>query len=205
MKQLIIIWSLILGCVAYAIMTNEEKTKLVLEANADAIAYEMNEWAEHYCDGAPECYPGTKEGVITGYNPLTFGHDLIEKIKYRFPPYNEKLPSITGNLLTYHAPDQEPIVRYLWEISHNKDFLYTVRSENGTLNPFRKSDLIGVNGYRDEGLCQLNRQYHIDFINSPDFQDWKKQADYCWKIYQARPTAFYGHYKRHQQSKYFNL
>ena len=189
----------ILGLLGSCDLKHTEINPVFKITKADDTEDEMNAW----CDNSPECYDQLMQEneLVKG---LHFGQNLIEQIIYRFPPYNEPL-TIFRKLLTYHAPDQEPIVQYLWQISHDKDFLYTVRAENGILDPFRQSILIGKNGYRDQGLCQLNRQYHSDFIDSKDFQDWKKQADYCWQVYQERPTAFYGYYQRHKEIKYFSL
>ena len=94
-------------------------------------------------------------------------------------------------------------MQYAYTISNSKDFLYTLYAENGTIDPQRRSMIIGKNGYYDYGLCQLNYQWHSAFIDSPDFDDWKKQVDYCWRVYQQRPTAFYGYYKRYNQSRHF--
>lgn len=102
MKKLLIMWALILGSILYAVSVNEEKTRIVLEANADAIAIEMNQWAEHYCDNAPECY-----GAPTSIPPLTFGHKLTEQIKYRFPPYDKPWTLLDLNKLAYAVSMQE--------------------------------------------------------------------------------------------------
>lgn len=72
------------------------------------------------------------------------------------------------------------------------------------MDHLRKSDIVGANGYSDFGLCQLNRQWHWKFIDSPEFQDPFKQIDYCWGVYQDAinkdriKTTFYGYNNRHK-------
>ena len=109
-------------------------------------------------------------------------------------------PAISG-----HSLQQIQKLRYAWDISKDKDFVLTFKSENGTIDPNRRSDIIGSNGYYDYGLCQLNYQWHSEFINSPDFKDWKKQMDYCYKIYLQRKGAFYGYYNRHKVEHFFTF
>ena len=59
------------------------------------------------------------------------------------------------------------------------DMVLTLIWENWTFRLDRKSMMIGTNGYYDYWLCQLNYQYHKDFIDSKDFKDWEKQTEYC--------------------------
>ena len=107
--------------------------------------------------------------------------------------------------LPNHSAFQNEIMEYAYKISNNKDFLYTLKMENGTIDPNRKSDIIGKNGHWDYGLCQLNYQWHSEFINSDTFDDWSKQIDYCYNVFKQRPTAFYGYYRRHLARKHFKF
>lgn len=59
------------------------------------------------------------------------------------------------------------------------DMVLTLIWENGTFRLDRKSNQIWSNWYYDYGLCQLNYQYHKEFIDSPEFKDWEKQTEYC--------------------------
>lgn len=103
------------------------------------------------------------------------------------------------------GPDQNEIIKYASIISSNNlDFIGTLEAENGLWRIDRVSKK-NRNGTQDFGLCQLNSRYHSNFIKSPDFKDYKKQINYCWKVYQARPTAFYGYFKRHKAKLLFTL
>ena len=110
------------------------------------------------------------------------------------------------------SPEQQEKIDYAFLISNNdKDFVYTLEAENGLWSTERSSIIVGANGYRDVGLCQLSRQWHSDFINSPEFKDYKKQLEYCWGVYQDGvkrgriKTTFYGYNKRHIAAKNFEL
>ena len=149
----------------------------LLEANAD------------YCDNAPECYILDENG-----NQLFW-----TKILNTISKYKDKEWIINKVDLTYYAPDQEQIIDYLYRLNPDPDMLYTFRAESGNFSPQR----VGVTD--DRGMCQLSPIYHSAFINSPDFNDWHKQAEYCVNVYKKRPTAFYGYYKRHAQKKFFKF
>ena len=94
-----------------------------------------------------------------------------------------------------------PYAVYALQVSKgDQDFLKTLIAESGlrpdAVNTHNRS------GYRDSGVCQINRQYHSKFIDSPDFKDWKKQIDYCWGVYSDAvkrgkiKTTFYGYNAR---------
>lgn len=162
----------------------------IFDINAHADEPKMRD----YCKGAPECYLLDEQGNAPFWPLLVDSIMESSGTEWTIDPVD----------LTYDAPDQEPIAEYAYRVSGgDKDFLYTLRAENGTFDPDRRSDIIGANGYYDMGLCQLNYQWHSDFIDSPDFQDWKKQVEYCWQVFSKRPGAFYGYFKRHAQAKYF--
>lgn len=101
--------------------------------------------------------------------------------------------------------DQNQYVMLASQISgHNKDFILTLNAENGLWNPARVSPP-NSNGTRDWGFCQLNSQYHWDFITSDEFKDAKKQLEYCWNIYKDKPYRFYGHDVRLKHDKDFKF
>jgi CTP:phosphocholine cytidylyltransferase-like protein len=91
------------------------------------------------------------------------------------------------------------------------DFVLTLDSENGTWNKNRMSMIVWANGYRDQGICQLNRKYHIKFINSPEFQNEYKQVDYCWEVWKKGvlknrlETTFYWYNTRDRNRKNFSF
>jgi hypothetical protein len=101
--------------------------------------------------------------------------------------------------------DQNEYVRMASEISNNNlDFIATVNQENGIWKIDRISPK-NKNGTRDHGFCQLNSAYHWSFISSDGFKDPRTQLEYCWKVYQQRPTAFYGYYLRKSSYNKFEL
>jgi len=120
------------------------------------------------------------------------------RITFNVPetPIEYKIPWRTERLEFRGSAFQNEVINYLFAISGDKNFVYTVIAENGTLDPTRRSNVIGVNGYWDHGLCQLNMQWHRPFITSQAFKDWRKQAHYCLGVYRKRPTAFYGYNRR---------
>ena len=134
-----------------------------------------------------------------------FGQNLLKT------PLNVfKFPE--GRMIKKNAsPQQQEKVDYAWKISKDPDFIYTLEMENGLWTKNRLSNQVGINGYRDQGLCQLNRQYHLDFIMSPEFQDHEKQLDYCWEVYKNAKeggrinTTFYGYNNRHKAKDHFIL
>jgi len=107
------------------------------------------------------------------------------------------------------SPEQQKIINYAYEQTKNLDFIYTLEAENGLWEPTRNSMRLGANGYRDMGLCQLNRQYHSPFIDSKEFRDYKAQIHYCYEVYQKAEakgrlnTTFYGYNRRHVAAKNF--
>lgn len=88
-------------------------------------------------------------------------------------------------------PDNE-VVNTAWEISHDLSFLALLKAENGEFTIDRVSDLVGVNGYRDVGYCQINIGYHPEIYYDPRFKtDMRWQLEQCWKLYKGG-TKFWG-------------
>ena len=101
--------------------------------------------------------------------------------------------------------DQNRVIRYASMVSGNDiDFISTVETENGTWAVDRVSGW-NTNGTRDYGICQINNRYHKAFIHSPEFKDYTKQVEYCWKLYKDRKTAFYGYFRRRAAKSKFYL
>jgi len=74
-------------------------------------------------------------------------------------------------------------------------------AENGTINPDRVSDIVGANGYRDKGLCQINIGYHSHIVFDERFSDWKWQIEKCYELYE-NGTIFYGLKKYHNNNNF---
>ena len=118
-------------------------------------------------------------------------------------PANEYLIPWKVDRLTFKGSAyQNEVVNYANAIG-GKDFTLTIVTENGTLDPMRRSNVIGSNGHWDFGICQLNTQWHEKFVRSDDFKDWRKQAHYCLGVYKRRQTAFYAYKRRKMALKSF--
>ena len=107
--------------------------------------------------------------------------------------------------LPEHSDLQNKIMQYAYKISQNKDFLYTLKAECGSISP----DCEGATN--DFGLCQLHFKYHKQFITSPGFKEWKNQINYCWEVYQDAQrrhplsTTFYGYNVRKKVEHFFKF
>jgi len=57
-----------------------------------------------------------------------------------------------------------------WNISHDKEFMYMLKAENGKLNHDRQSDVVN-NGVREPsfGFCQLHFPSHPKIAKDPLF------------------------------------
>jgi len=88
------------------------------------------------------------------------------------------------------SEEQQKIIDYAWKISHDREFIYLLKAENGEISVDRKSP-VNSNGYRDYGLCQINKGYHPGIVNDERFSDYKWQLDQCYRLYKGG-TTFYG-------------
>lgn len=89
------------------------------------------------------------------------------------------------------SEDQNQYVRMASEISNNDlDFLALLEGENGLWTPDRKSKLVGSNGYRDVGYCQVNIGFHPEIYFDKRFKDPRWQLEQCYKLYKGG-TKFY--------------
>jgi len=89
--------------------------------------------------------------------------------------------------------DQNQYVRLASEISDNDlDFLALAESENGRWDPKRKSNVVGVNGYSDFGLLQINRGWYLNIVTDKRFfTDIRWQIEQSYKLYKGG-TKFWG-------------
>jgi len=108
--------------------------------------------------------------------------------------------------LINHSKEQQAIVDYAWEVSHSKDFLLTLKAENGTFDPKRQSDYINKWGKREDswGVCQLHRKWNAHIVDDPRFFSgvpW--QIRKCWEKFSINPNLFMGYKKRFRETKHF--
>jgi len=77
--------------------------------------------------------------------------------------------------------EQNEVVSYLWNKTHNIDIILTFYGES-----WLKSNTINnknTNGTIDYGYCQLNNAYHKDYILSNNFKIMSSQLDYCVEVW----------------------
>jgi len=87
---------------------------------------------------------------------------------------------------------QNEIIAYEWEISgHDKEFIYLLLGEDGTVNPNRVHPKAEGSTGIDYGVCGTNGYYHPEIIADPRFKDWKWQVDRCYQMYSGGVT-FHG-------------
>lgn len=96
----------------------------------------------------------------------------------------------------------QDMLRIMWEVSGgDKDFILTMTAENGSFDPYRKHPNQNSNGTWDYSMG-LNDAYHKPFIDKILAKEvsLKEIAEYHYQIYQKRPGAFYGYYRRNNAS-----
>lgn len=94
-------------------------------------------------------------------------------------------------------------IDYAWSKGKDVDFVLMLEIENaGTWAVDKLSDMVGANGYRDKGICQVNIGWHPEVVSDPQFNNWKWQVDTCWKMYKGG-VRFYGWDVRHRVKHLF--
>lgn len=110
----------------------------------------------------------------------------------------------------YHkgSSQQQEYIDYAWDISHDANFIYLLKAENGEITPDRKSDINyycpKTKTYKwDYGLCQISDCYYPQIVNEKKFfTDWKWQLNQCYNLYKGGVT-FYGIRNIPNVKKYF--
>ncbi len=99
-------------------------------------------------------------------------------------PYRESM-DLVGDYNAY----QRKWMNEAWEMSHDKEFMYMMKAENGLLNHDRQGHSSNVG--TDWGFCQINDYYHSELVNDPRFLSeplW--QLEQCYRLYRSG-TKFY--------------
>jgi len=102
-----------------------------------------------------------------------------------------KRPQIA--FLKHYSDEQKKYLSYAYEKYQDKNFIYMLKAENGTIDPLRQSECY-ENGKREDswGFCQIHRGYHPQIVNdSRFFTGWKWQMDECYRLWTSG-TVFYG-------------
>lgn len=81
-------------------------------------------------------------------------------------------------LLIDWSTEQNNLIAYAWSISKDFDFILTVFAESG----FRP-DAVGDH-WHSKWVCQWDNLFWRQWIqDDPNFQDWKRQIDQCYRSY----------------------
>jgi len=138
-----------------------------------------------YCANSPECYVTDENGEMLTFN-LT-------------PPEIVSKWQIHKVTMLNHSAFQNEVMRYAYQISNNKDFLYTLKAECGNI----EINCLGDNGH-SRGFCQIHDYFYPEIISDPRFSDWKWQIDTCYRLYKGG-TRFYGYDVRHKVKHHFKF
>lgn len=122
----------------------------------------------------------------------------ITEVAPNLPKTEKKRPKLTKG----HTPEQQIYIDYAWNISKDANFVYLLKAESGALSPTALSKGVGGNGYRDIGLCQINKGYHKAIVKDPRFTDYKWQLEQCYRLYNGG-TKFYGKANIWKVKKFF--
>lgn len=119
-------------------------------------------------------------------------NDMLTKSSSSTVPIKKPIQKISTNPLEQNLiirqdgdKEKQKVVDYLWKKSHNIDLILTFERESGlrknavNYNRDKKGNILSS----DIGFCQLNNQYHKQFLESEDFKDTYKQLDYCMEVY----------------------
>ncbi len=162
---------------------------LITEAKAD----NMEGWEDY----------STEIGKPLNSHSYEFGDTLLSSIREYFAPKLIKMH--------HHSAYQEKVYNRMYWRHSSMDMLTTFKGEGGLVKIDQPSNGVGWDGKRAYGFCQLYETYHRDFINSPDFMDWRKQVDYCVEVYKKAEragslnTTFQAYPKRHNKKKFFEV
>ena len=109
-----------------------------------------------------------------------------------------------GNPVKIGASDkQNEMIAYAWEISKDKNFIYTIESESGWV--LEKVSGYNSNGTRDWGLGQISAYWHPEIVNDPRFQnnDWRWELSTVYKLYKGG-TKFWGAERLKKDKNFYN-
>ena len=124
----------------------------------------------------------THQGLIDQVNAIVGFQNDREVTKIETPQHKCWLTSDPEN----------KVVNTAWELSQDLNFIALLHAENGKFTIDRVSDLVGSNGYRDVGYCQINIGFHPEIYYDKRFKtDMKWQLEQCLKLYTGG-TKFYG-------------
>ena len=99
--------------------------------------------------------------------------------------------------------EQNEMIAYAWEISKDKNFIYTIESESGWV--LDKVSGYNSNGTRDWGLGQISAYWHPEIVNDPRFQnnDWRWELSTVYKLYKGG-TKFWGAERLKKDKNFYN-
>ena len=72
-----------------------------------------------------------------------------------------------------------------WEMTHDKEFMYMLKAENGLLNSDRRHNPANNAAGVDWGFCGINDHWHPEIVSDPRFFEPMWQLEKCWELYQG--------------------
>jgi len=125
----------------------------------------------------------------------------VASVVHSDEPYYQSMDLVPPDGDSYNAY-QRRWMNEAWELTHDKEFLYMLKAENGLLNHDRRHDpsqnMVGV----DWGFCGTNDVHNATVRNDPRFMsDPLWQLGECYRMFKGG-TAFHA-YKRVQNEPEF--
>lgn len=103
--------------------------------------------------------------------------------------FSDEIYSESMDLVGDYNAYQRKWMNEAWEMSHDKEFMYMLKAENGLLNHDRQGHASKIG--TDWGFCQVNDHYHSEIVNDPRFlSDPHWQLEQCYGLYRSG-TKFY--------------
>lgn len=142
----------------------------------------------------------------------TQGFTDVSKTQITFnvnPPLTYDWSILPEVELLHHSAAQNEVIQYAWEISHDKDFLYTLKAENGLLTHDRRHDISHwcnrTSRWEDDFGFGVSACYHPNLVGNPlFFTDWRWQLREVYKLYKGG-TRFYGYDVRWKVKHHFKF
>ena len=110
---------------------------------------------------------------------------------------------------------QQGFICRAWKISGgHRDFILTLKAENGRIDPLLQSYYYNKAGHREPsyGFCQIHSRFHPDIVGDERFfTDPHWQLDQCWRLYSDYERRgivgkrFYGYNNRWKVERYFKF
>ena len=114
----------------------------------------------------------------------------------------------SGPILIGGSEQQQEYIDYMWQISHDKNFIYLAKAENGLISPDRinpKKYWCKKSWGYDHGFFGISDCYHPEITSDKRFlSDWHWQIDKSYELYKGG-VKFYGKRQIWAMKKFFKF